>query len=155
MEFENYEKNKANVEFTGFIENGKQFDIEVRVPKDYRNVAFGIVKDEYGDPIADAVIKLIEVERRMGKEDRKPVSHTFTDENGEFVFGPLCPDKNYELQIWVDRVKHIKICHVAKPKKAKCLKGEKIDCKKKDYEMGPEQEKPYPKEEMGCPLLDM
>ncbi len=131
MEFENFEK-KMNVEMNGFIENGKQFDIEVRVPEDSRNVAFGIVKDEYGDPIKDAVIKLIEVERMMGKEERKPVSHTFTNENGEFVFGPLCPHKHYDLQIWVDRVKHIKICHVAKPHKGDCLKGTKIECKKPD-----------------------
>ena len=59
MEFENFDTKKMNVEMNGFIENGKQFDIEVRVPKDNRNVAFGVVKDEYGDPISDAVVKLI------------------------------------------------------------------------------------------------
>lgn len=151
MEFENFEQKNMNIEMTGFIENGKQFDVEIRVPKDNRNVAFGIVKDEYGDYIEDAVVKLIEVERKMGKEERKPVSHTFTNENGEFVFGPLCPDRNYELQIWVDRVKHVKICHVVNPKKLKCLKGVKIDCKhpeKPCHECG-EEIKP------SCPLLDM
>lgn len=130
MNFDNCDKNK--IEMNGFIENGKQYDIEVKVPEDKRSVAFGIVKDEYGDPICDAVVKLIEVEKCLGREERKPVSHTFTNENGEFVFGPLCPDKSYDLQIWVNRVKHVKICHVAKPKRQECLKGEKIECKKDD-----------------------
>lgn len=149
MEFENFDHKNMNIEMTGFIENGKQFDIEARIPKDNRNVAFGIIKDEYGDPICDAVVKLIEVERKMGKEIRKPVSHTFTNENGEFVFGPLCPDRDYELQVWVDRVKHIKICHVVNPKKVKCLKGVKIDCKHQEPSPCHEEEKP------SCPLLDM
>lgn len=131
MNFDNCDKNKIDI--NGFIEDGKQFDIEVKVPEDKRSVVFGIVKDEYGDPICDAVVKLIEVEKMLGKEERNPVSHTFTNENGEFVFGPLCPDKNYDLQIWVNRVKHIKICHIAKPKKQDCLKGEKIECRKEDF----------------------
>jgi len=146
MEFENFDTKKMNVEMNGFIENGKQFDIEVRVPKDNRNVAFGVVKDEYGDPISDAVVKLIEVEKMMGKEDRKPVSHTFTNENGEFVFGPLCPNRSYDLQIWVDRVKHVKICHVSNPRKTTCLKGSKKECP---------VIKPCDEKEHGCPLLDM
>jgi hypothetical protein len=154
MELENFDEKKMNVEMTGFIENGKQFDIEVKVPKDNRNVAFGIVKDEYGDVIPDAVVKLIEVEKMMGKEDRKPVSHTFTNENGEFVFGPLCPDRSYELQIWVDRVKHIKICHVVNPKRSHCLKGVKAECKKHEMGCGPALPKPEP-ENPGCPMLDM
>lgn len=146
MECNNFDK-KMNVEMTGFIEKGIQYDIEVKVPEDNRSVAFGIVKDEYGDPIADAVVKLIEVERILGKEERKPVSHTFTNENGEFLFGPLCPNKYYDLQIWVNRVKHVKICHIAKPHKQRCLKGEKIECNKCDFD------KPHfemPKDDCDC-----
>ncbi len=132
MEFEDLNKN-MQIEMDGFIENGKQYDIEVKVPRSNRNVVFGILRDEYGDPIEDAVIKLIEVEKMMGKEERKPVSHTFTDEDGEFVFGPLCPNRHYELQAWVNRVKHVKICCIGKPKKQKCLKGEKVECCDNDF----------------------
>ena len=64
MDFENFDKNK--IELNGFIEKGKQYDIEVKVPEDKRNVVFGIVKDEYGDPICDAVVKLIEIEKTDG-----------------------------------------------------------------------------------------
>ncbi len=150
MEFENF--NKMNVEMNGFIENGKQFDIDVKVPTSNRNVAFGVVRDEYGDPIKDAVVKLIEVEKMMGKEERKPVSHTFTNENGEFVFGPLCPNRSYDLQIWVDRVKHVKICHVAKSCKGDCLKGKKMDCPKCEI---PKEDCDCEKEHQECPLLNM
>lgn len=98
------------------------------LPEDNRNVIYGIVKDCYKDPVCDAVVKLIEVECRMGKDIRKPVSHTFTDENGEFVFGPLCDNRVYEVEIWVNKVKHAKICTECHHK-GECLKGVEIDCK--------------------------
>lgn len=128
MEFNNFDK-KFNIEMNGTVQKGVQYDIEVKVPEDNRSVAFGIIKDEYGDPISDAVVKLIEVEKMLGKEERKPVSHTFTNENGEFVFGPLCPERNYDLEIWANCVKHVKICHLAKPCRKECLKGKKLECK--------------------------
>lgn len=113
------------VDVDGFIESGKQFDIEINLPEDNRNVIYGLVRDCYGEPVKDAVVKLIEV---CGCE-RKPVSHTFTDKEGEFVFGPLCPDKNYEIQIWANKVKHYKICADGKHE-GKCLKGVNMDtCK--------------------------
>ncbi len=125
MEIENDVCPIVNVD--GFIEKGKQFDIEIVVPQDDRNVIYGVLKDEHGDVIPDAVIKLIEVIKKYGENERRPVSHTFSDKNGEFVFGPLCPDASYEIQIWVDRVKHIKICEECPIKKRKCLKGTKLD----------------------------
>ena len=118
MEFEK----KFIVDVDGFIQTGKQFDLDIRVPEDSRNVVYGILKDQHGDPIEDAVIKLIEVR----KDERKPVSHTFTDKDGEFVFGPLCPNKKYALDIWVNRVKHVKLCAKCEHK-GKCLKGVDID----------------------------
>lgn len=124
MEFD--DKNKCpNIKVDGFIEKGKQFDLEINLPEDNRNVIYGIVRDCYKEPIEDAVVKLIEV---VDDCDRNPVSHTFTDQNGEFVFGPLCPDKEYEVQIWVNRVKHYKICTEGKHN-GKCLKGVKLECK--------------------------
>ena len=114
MEFEE-KKPCCDIKVDGFIEKGKQFDLEINLPEDNRNVI-------------DAVIKLIEVCRDYGKEERNPVSHTFTDKDGEFVFGPLCPDKKYEIQIWVDRVKHCKQCIDCK-KHGKCLKGVRLECR--------------------------
>ena len=94
------------VEVDGAIACGKQFDLDITLPCDNRNVIYGVIRDCYKEPVCDAVVKLIEVVCECGKEERRPVSHTFTDEHGEFVFGPLCPDKKYEINFWVDQRTH-------------------------------------------------
>lgn len=126
----------------GFIEKGKQFDLEIVVPEDDRNVIYGVLKNKHGDPIKDAVIKLIEVSHEYGKKEKRPVSHTFSDKDGEFVFGPLCPDRSYEIQIWVDMVKHVKICKECHIEHQKCLKGLDITPCNRDN-LG-KQDFPYP-----------
>ena len=75
------------VDVDGVIATGKQFDLDITLPKDNRNVIYGIIKDCYKEPVRDAVVKLIEVVCECGKEERRPVSHTFTDENGELLYG--------------------------------------------------------------------
>ena len=64
-----YDKNicpVVNVE--GVIERGKQYDLDITLPEDNRNVIYGIVKDCYKEPVCDAVVKLIEVDCKMGKK---------------------------------------------------------------------------------------
>ena len=127
------------------------------LPEDNRSVIYGVVKDCCQEPIRDAVVKLVEVVCECGKEERRPVSHTFTDKEGEFVFGPLCPNRFYEIEIWVDRVRHCKICTKAE-RDGKCLKGVKLDCKKDDFrpchkdecECHKEECKPCHKDECCC-----
>ncbi len=127
------------VDVDGFIEKGKQFDLEIVLPEDNRDVIFGVVKDCFQDPVEDAVVKLIEIVYDCGKEERRPVTHTFTDKAGEFVFGPLCPGKEYAIEIFVSEVKHVKIC-ARGHHEGKCLKGVKLNkcekecCKKCDKE---------------------
>lgn len=118
----------------GFISAGKQFDIDIHLPEDNRSVIYGIIKDCYDEPVKDAVVKLIEVDKDRRKDNRKPVTHTFTDKEGQFVLGPLCDNKFYEIEIWADKVKVERIyktCH----HEGSCLKGEKQDfsCPKDDY----------------------
>ena len=127
------------VKVDGVITGGKQFDIDIMLPRDDRNVIYGVIKDCYKEPIADAVVKLVEVEKECGKEERKPIAHTFTDKHGEFVFGPLCPDKFYEILVWVNKVKHVKVCAKAKHE-GQCLKG--IEMNQCDFHM---DEKPEPR----------
>ncbi len=136
-----YEKNICPViKIDGVLATGKQFDLDITLPEDNRSVIYGVVKDCCHDPVCNAVVKLIEVVNNCEKEERRPVSHTFTDENGEFVFGPLCANKFYEIVIWVDEVKHCKICTSCKHE-GKCLKGVKLDCPP----VGPHYEKPCDK----------
>jgi len=118
------------VKVDGSIATGKQFDLDIVLPEDNRNVIYGVIKDCYREPVCDAVVKLIEISMDYGKKVRRPVSHTFTDEDGEFVFGPLCPNKNYEIEIWVNEVKHVKVCAKCNHS-GSCLKGvdmDKCDC---------------------------
>ena len=112
-------------DINGHIATGKQFDLDIVLPEDNRGVLYGVIRNCYKEPIVDAVVKLIELDYECGKEERKPVSHTFTDEYGEFVFGPLCPDKKYDIQIWVNNVKHIKVCSKCH-REGKCLKAMEI-----------------------------
>ena len=124
------EKNKPHcpvIDVNGLISNGKQFDIDINLPEDTRDVIYGTIKNAFNEPIKDAVVKLIEIDfGKEGRKNRVPVSHTFTDKYGEFVFGPLCPGKEYAIQIWVNDTKKIKICAKCHHE-GKCLKGEKCD----------------------------
>ena len=107
-----------------------EFDLDITLPEDNRDVIYGVIKDCFKEPVRDAVVKLTEIVYDCGKEERRPIGHTFTDEEGEFVFGPLCPDRHYALQIWANTTKKIKICAKCHHE-GKCLKGEKhekCDC---------------------------
>ena len=125
------------IDIDGHIAAGKQYDLDIMLPKDDRNVVYGVIRDYHKEPIKDAIVKLIEVNFECGKEKRKPVSHTFTDEDGEFVFGPLCPDRKYEIQVWVNKVKHVKVCSKC-TREGKCLKG--VDMKECDCFIGDKKE---------------
>jgi len=127
---ENEKKDCPVVDIEGLVTNGKQFDLDITIPEDNRNLIYGVIKNCYREPIEDAAVKLIEVTHEYGKKIRKPVSHTFTDKNGEFIFGPLCPNKFYEIKIWVNDVKHEKVCIKCKHDST-CLKGiELCECHK-------------------------
>jgi len=119
------------VDIDGFIAEGKQFDLDITLANDHRDVIYGVIRDCFKEPVKDAVVKLVEVDYKYGKKELKPVSHTFTDKEGEFVFGPLCPGKKYAIQIWKDDVKHIKVCAKCHHE-GKCLKGIDLDCDYKD-----------------------
>ena len=129
MDYEKDDCKKVDVE--GVIAGGKQFDIEIMIPEDNRDVIYGVLKDCYQTPIRDAVVKLLEVDFEHGKKEKKPVSHTFTDKDGAFVFGPLCPHKKYEIQFWANKVEHVKMCAKC-THEGPCLKGVKMD--KCDFE---------------------
>lgn len=115
------------VDIDGLMECGKQFDLDITLPCDNREAIYGVVRDCFKEPVCDAVVKLVEIVCEHGKEERLPVSHTFTNKHGEFVFGPLCPNKVYAIDIWVNKVKHVKICAKCEHE-GSCLKGEEVEC---------------------------
>ena len=126
MEMEEKRPGCPILDVDGVISGGKQFDLDISLPEDNRDVIYGVIRDCFKEPICDAVVKLTEVAYDCGKEIRKPIGHTFTDKEGEFVFGPLCPDRHYAIQIWANATKKIKICAKCHHE-GKCLKGDKHD----------------------------
>ena len=126
MEMDNKKSFCPILDVDGVISGGKQFDLDITLPEDNRDVIYGVVKNCFKEPVRDAVVKLVEIIYEHDKEERRPIGHTFTDKEGEFVFGPLCPGKEYSLQIWVNDTKKIKICAKCHHE-GKCLKGEKYD----------------------------
>ncbi len=110
----------------GVIAGGKQFDLDITLPEDNRDVIYGVIKNCFKEPVRNAVVKLTEIVYECGKEERRPIGHTFTDKEGEFVFGPLCPDRHYAIQIWANTTKKIKVCAKCHHE-GKCLKGDKHD----------------------------
>ncbi|OPJ57181.1 peptidase associated/transthyretin-like domain-containing protein [Alkalithermobacter paradoxus] len=79
----------------------EQLEVVVKVPKERRSVIHGIVKDYKGKVVEDAVVKLFEV---GCNKKLIPITHAFTDEHGQFLFGPLCPDNHYIIKVWFNDV---------------------------------------------------
>ena len=45
----------------GVLATGKQFDLDITLPCDNRNVIYGVIRYCYKEPVCDAVVKLVEV----------------------------------------------------------------------------------------------
>lgn len=91
------------------ITPNQQLDATIKLPKEDRGVIHGQVIDECNKPIEDAVVKLFELDckwdgKKPGCQKMQPITHTFTDECGQFLFGPLCANKFYFVKIWVNDV---------------------------------------------------
>ena len=94
----------------------EQIDAVIRINKERRSVIYGTILDENGDPVADAVVKLLQVNDKC--DYPIPLTHTFTDDNGQFLLGPLCPNTTYMLKIFKDNTQIIRKCL-----KVSCFKG--------------------------------
>ena len=105
----------------------QQINAIARIENEDRCAILGTVVNNSGRAIADAVVVLLKVTDRCSIPT--PITHTFTDKQGQFVFGPLCANKFYEIEIWANKVKHSKLCTTCKHH-GKCLKG--VDMKECD-----------------------
>ena len=83
----------------------EQIDAVICVEEEVRSMIFGVVKDSKGKLVKDAVVKLFRAKDCEDKCLLKPITHTFTDECGQFFFGPLVPGKKYVIKVWVNDVK--------------------------------------------------
>lgn len=97
------------VKFDFCPKENEQLDVVVNVPEDKRSVIHGIVTNCKHELIKDAVVKLFEVIEKADWKDLRPITHTFTDEYGQFLFGPLCPGKKYAVKVWFNHTNHREI----------------------------------------------
>ena len=111
------------------LEPKQQLDVVVEVPEEKRSVIHGVVINEDHRAVEDAVVKLFEVDDPGDGGCScvlKPVTHTFTDDCGQFLFGPLCTDRFYAIKIWVNDVclckEKVEIRHDRECIKAECGK---------------------------------
>jgi len=81
---------------------GKNERIEavVTIPEEKRSIVHGTVYDSEGNEVKEAIVQLF----LSDGSKCESVSHTFTDDNGEFVLGPLFSDKNYMVKVYVNGV---------------------------------------------------
>ena len=80
----------------------KQSEAVIKLPVERRSVIHGTVLDANGNPVADAVVKLLQVVD--GCKLPCPLTHTFTDQYGQFLLGPLCPNRKYMLKVYKDNI---------------------------------------------------
>lgn len=61
--------------------------------------------------IENAVVILFEMENPCNPCSLRAISHTSTDECGQFLFGSLAPCRHYDIKVWVNdiKVRHMKI----------------------------------------------
>ena len=67
----------------------EQIEALVRIPEEPRSVIHGIVRNHKNKIVKDAVVKLLKMPNPNCPCDLIPITHTFTDECGQFLFGPL------------------------------------------------------------------
>ena len=105
----------------------EEIDACIKVPCDPRGVISGRVLDCCNKPIKNATLKLFE---KTCKDELCPITHTFTDEDGFFLFGPLCPCATYVIKIFIEELKNKKIAI----DKCKCARD--MDCLECDFRRG-------------------
>lgn len=80
----------------------QQINAVAKIENEDRCAVLGTVVNNGGRAIADAVVVLLKVNDRCSIPT--PITHTFTDRYGQFVFGPLCPNTTYMLKIYKDDI---------------------------------------------------
>lgn len=93
------------VRFAFTPEKNEQLEALVKLPEEPRSIIHGIVKNHNNKLVKDAVVKLFELRNPSNPCSLKPITHTFTDECGQFLFGPLIPNKQYVIKVWVNDIK--------------------------------------------------
>ncbi|GFP74497.1 hypothetical protein [Clostridium fungisolvens] len=88
-----------------FPKENEPIEAIIKMPEEKRSIIHGVVKDWKSNPVKDVVVKLFEVINPGPNCTLKPITHTFTDECGQFLFGPIWSNKKYSIKVWFNDVK--------------------------------------------------
>jgi len=130
------------IKFCVTPEENEQIDAIIEVPVEKRSVIHGVVMDECNKPVEDAVVKLLMVKCRGKHTYLEPITHAFTDDCGQFLFGPLCPHVEYVIKVWINHVNIRELIIKPDCNDDPCMGDENCDdhCRKpnkgKKYEQG-------------------
>ncbi|MGI5970480.1 MAG: carboxypeptidase-like regulatory domain-containing protein [Oscillospiraceae bacterium] len=81
----------------------EQIETTVRLTPDQRSAIHGSVRDLEGRAVKDALVLLFET--GSSPEDLKLTAQAFTDDLGQFVFGPLSSGCLYLVKIFKNMIK--------------------------------------------------
>lgn len=100
------------VKFEFTPEENEQIETCIIIPKETRSIICGVVKDHNYFIVKDAVVELFEVASEKNKCLLKPIAHNFTDENGQFSFGPVYAKMHYVIKVWVNdiKIREVTVC---------------------------------------------
>lgn len=80
-----------------------QLDMDFFLQCDYRKVILGTVRFPDGKPAPCSVVKFFKLKRATADpettSDLEPIGHAITDENGQFLLGPVYPGDRLILKI--------------------------------------------------------
>ena len=88
-----------------YFNSGENQQIEtiVHISPDSRSAIYGYVKDQADNPIQDALVLLFET--GVSLDDLSLSARVFTDELGQFVFGPLISNRLYYIKVYKNTAK--------------------------------------------------
>jgi hypothetical protein len=96
----------------------EQIETVIKLPQEHRSIIHGVVKNHCNKVVKDAVVKLFEFVIQDDEPSLIPLTHTFTDEYGQFLFGPLAACREYVIKVWVNDVKIREL--VIRPEEYEC-----------------------------------
>lgn len=86
----------------------EQIETSIHIRQDNRSAILGHLKNTEGAPVVDALVLLFD-----GDEDSPSLlGQTFTDESGQFYFGPLEPNRLHHIKIYKNstKLRELEIC---------------------------------------------
>jgi len=96
-----------------FVFNPKQdenIEAFIETPNREKSIIHGTVLEKDESPICSAVVRISEKD----EESEKHLAYIITDDEGEFVYGPIETKSNIIIKVWVEKAKVKEV--IIKPK---------------------------------------